>query len=183
MIIETKTFVLLRDIHSLQHVYDYVEKTNPRKPPFQEKNFKKISSCSGLWKNRGLCFQRPFFLSQNPTYQQASSVEVFCGEIQGERPKDFQYYGYGTHDPTIHRNLPGFLWLGMGPWGVSQIKFPFPKNPWDVMGYQNHLFWGARGVMNGGSGVSILGVKIVRALKSFQKTHLTNPVDFFLVDP
>ena len=33
--------------------------------------------------------------------------------------------------------------------------------------------------MNGGSGVSIMGVKIVRALKIFQKTDLTNPVEFF----
>ena len=41
--------------------------------------------------------------------------------------------------------------------------FLYPKNPWDVMGCQNHLFGGPfRGVTFGGSGFSIGGVRILR---------------------
>ncbi len=41
-------------------------------------------------------------------------------------------------------------------------KSNYPKNPWDVMGCQDHLFGGPGGVMNGGSGVSIGGFRILR---------------------
>ena len=49
------------------------------------------------------------------------------------------------------------------PYSNVPQKSVHPKNPWDVMGCQNHLFWGLRGVMNGGSGVFIGGFKILRA--------------------
>ena len=50
--------------------------------------------------------------------------------------------------------------------GKKTRHFTHPKNPWDVMGCQNHLFWGPR-VSLGGSGVSIGGFTILRAGKTF----------------
>ena len=46
-------------------------------------------------------------------------------------------------------------------------KLTFPKNPWDVMGCQNHQFFEAPGVSLGGSGVSIGGVRILRVVNKF----------------
>ena len=53
-------------------------------------------------------------------------------------------------------------WMGFGCDETWQTN-PYPKNPWDVMGCQNHLLGGPRGVIKlGGSGVSIGGFRILR---------------------
>ena len=53
---------------------------------------------------------------------------------------------------TIIHQFQGSLFGHVGRSNINQFNHSYswkilPKNPWDVMGYQNHLFWGPRGVI------------------------------------
>ena len=111
----------------------------------------------------------------------ATVVYVFF-VVVSHLPSTVQYLRHGKNTcqggflrPVLDTELP---WDAMGSSRVlpyNHLKQP-PNSPWDVMGCQVATCFKGPGVSLGGSGVSITGVRILRALEKSRRNP-TSPRD------